>query len=149
MRHGAAQPMVASDRERQLTAAGEGEVLAMARFLAEQGLNSPTVCHSTYARARQSATIVQRQIGGESREYVELTPDADPVKAVAVLQANDAALLLCVAHQPLVGCMVNYLVDGDPQWGRPFATAAIALLHCEFPGPAGASLVWYREPGEL
>ena len=120
----------------------------MARFLADQGLYDPVICHSHYARARQSASIVRQQIGGDSGEYVELAPDRDPGQAVTVLQANDAPLLLCVAHQPLVGAMVNYLVDGDAGWGRPFATGAIALLHCEFLGPAGASLVWYREPDE-
>ena len=147
MRHGSAQTAASSDRERQLTAVGEAEVTSMAHLLVRQGVNDPLVCHSHYTRARQSAAIMQQQLGGESREYSELAPDRDPAIAVALLQGTEAPSVLCVAHQPLVGAMVNYLVDGDAAWGRPFATGAIALLRCEFPGPAGASLVWYREPG--
>ena len=150
MRHGAAEMRSVTDDSRPLTAAGEAEALAVARFLAGEGLVRPSVCHSPYVRARQTAAIVCRHIGSESTaEHADLTPDSDPRRAGQVMQAGSARVLLCVAHQPLVGRMVSWLVDGDPQAGRFFATGGIALLRCAFPGPEGSSLLWYREPGEL
>jgi phosphohistidine phosphatase len=148
MRHGAAEALVDADASRSLTAAGKAEVQLVARALVPAGFSSVAVCHSPYARARETAAMVQRHLGSSTcLEYDDLTPDSNPRRAAELVQSS-ATDLLCVAHQPLVGRMVSWLVDGDARAGSVFATAAVALLRCDFPGPAGATLIWYREPHE-
>lgn len=137
MRHGhAVLPLSAqSDEQRELTAEGEQEVAASARWLAAEvdGLDACFV--SPYIRAQQSAAVALTFIDTDHRaDLRELTPDTEPAKTLAALVAelsgSDAEVnrkkVLLVSHMPLV----SYLVHEIDRAKQPpiFPTGAIAVL---------------------
>ncbi len=143
MRHGEAEVFAASDGERELTERGIVQAQRAGAWLAERAPGIPLLYQSPFRRARQTAAEVARCFPGiECRELDALTPSGRPEVVVQALERAGVDSLLCVSHQPLVGELRNWLVDGSEGAGYPFATASIALLECEYLAPGGASMRW-------
>ena len=150
MRHGQAEGYAVSDASRRLTPVGEEDVRRAGEFLAGLSLDITRVLHSPYRRAQRTAELMCEALAQPPMVVLScLTPAGDLNAVVRELDPFDGQVVLCVSHQPLVGNLLNWLVDGCEGGGYPFVTAAMALLRQEFTGPGGAGLEWYRTPQEL
>ncbi|CAG9296933.1 phosphohistidine phosphatase SixA [Celerinatantimonas diazotrophica] len=127
MRHGQAEMTAQSDRQRQLTARGRGQVQLMAAKLASVITKFDYVLLSPYLRAQQTwdeATGYYQQ-PTHLETLDELTPHGDAKDVVYFIKqlASDSKVLI-VSHLPLVGYIVQELV---PSAGAPlFATGGVA-----------------------
>lgn len=149
MRHGEAQAVAASDSERALTPAGVAQAQRVATWLAQQDLCIDLICHSPYVRAQQTMAEMSKALPHvEVRELSELQPSGTPTAVLRALDSSSGRTILCVSHQPLVGNLRNYLVDGSVESGYPYNTAGIALLECEYLAPGTARMAWMRNPEE-
>lgn len=141
LRHGEAQPHAPSDAQRNLTAQGRREVLRSAAHLIGQPIQA--ILASPYVRAQQTAQLVREALGFEPeiRTVPWLTPDTDPLTALAQLDSADNLLL--VSHQPLVGNLIGLLHGGPPQ---PMSTASLAELEGDWPLAAAMALNSVKHP---
>ena len=131
LRHGEAQPHAPSDAQRNLTAQGRREVLRSAAHLVGQPIQA--ILASPYVRAQQTAQLVREALGFEPeiRTVPWLTPDTDPLTALAQLDSADNLLL--VSHQPLVGSLISLLQYGHLRSPQPMGTASLAELEGDWP----------------
>jgi len=128
LRHGEAEPQARSDDQRELTEHGRKQVLRSAAHLLGQPLDA--IVASPYVRAQQTARLVHDALGfAEPLVTVPwLTPDSDPARVIAELDALNLDHVLLVSHQPLVSCLLGLLVHGSRQAGEPMSTASLAAL---------------------
>ena len=134
LRHGEAEAYQRHDADRQLTEQGRQQILQTAEFLRD--IPFDRVLSSPYLRARQTAELLsatlQRQ--GNNEVVPWLTPEEDVREVVRKLDGYPAESVLLVAHQPLLGNLVSWLVDADRLHGLPMDTASVACLEGEFIG---------------
>ena len=150
MRHGEAEPFAASDQDRALSPRGVQETRQLAAWLAQAVPDIELVCHSPYLRARQTADQVCHILDQPNRLTLDaLIPSGESTAVLAELKKLDLNTVLCVSHQPFVGNLRNYLVDGCFGGTYPFVTAGIALLDCDFLAAGGARMTWFRCPADL
>ncbi|QFU02493.1 Phosphohistidine phosphatase SixA [Halomonas sp. THAF5a] len=152
MRHGEAAPG-APDVERVLTARGEQEAERMGRWLAARAdldLARLRLVASPYRRARQTAARIAAPLGLEVETLARITPD-DPPGAVIdwLLDAPDDRPLMLVSHMPLVAALTGLLVEGRPERGPGFATAAVAELTAEVRAAGCARLARFTTPADI
>lgn len=152
MRHAEAEALAGDDTKRPLTPHGSRQAQTMGRWLSANGHLIDMVCRSPYLRARQTSEEVCRCLGPVSRlEFVGLVPSGNPEDVLQQWEQTRLpggglpAAALWVTHQPLVGKLCNYFVDGSMGNGCPFAPASIMLLEYEHIGPGCASIVWARD----
>ncbi len=131
LRHGEAEPRARTDAERNLTEAGRLEVRSSASHLQGQPLDAILV--SPYQRAQQTAEIVRQVLGfsGVVETVPWLTPESDPKDAMLYLDRRSEQNLLLVTHQPFVGVLGGWLVNGHRDTPLPMATASLAELDGE------------------
>ncbi len=131
LRHGEAEPRARTDAERNLTEAGRLEVQSSASHLKGQPLDAILV--SPYQRAQQTAEIVRQVLGfsGLVETVPWLTPESDPKDAMLYLDRRSEQNLLLVTHQPFVGVLGGWLVNGHRDTPLPMATASLAELEGE------------------
>lgn len=131
LRHGEAEPRARTDAERNLTEAGRLEVQSSASHLQGQPLDAILV--SPYQRAQQTAEIVRQVLGfsGVVETVPWLTPESDPKDAMLYLNRRSEQNLLLVTHQPFVGVLGGWLVNGHRDTPLPMATASLAELDGE------------------
>lgn len=150
MRHGEAQLMAASDRERALTLDGQQQTSKVGQWLLQQHANFDLILVSPYLRAQQSWQLLAPLFKEDKQVLTceELTPDADPSRAVDLLLAYgeyyQAKQVLVLAHMPLLGYMVSDLVMGSEP--PLFATSGIALIE---PNQHLRQLSWLYTPYNL
>lgn len=128
LRHGEAEPRARTDAARNLTEGGRRDVRRSATFL--RGKPLQTILVSPFHRAQQTAEEVRKALGfGGKFETVDwLTPEADLAEALRELDLRDEDDLLLVTHQPFVGSLAGWLVNGDHAEPVPMATASLAEL---------------------
>lgn len=149
MRHGHAERRAATDAQRPLSDLGKQEVLTIAPAL--QNYPYLRLLVSPYVRAVQTADLVQQLLEDKRtiihRESLDcLTPESDPQLAVDYLAQTKPADTLIVAHQPLVGCLVQWMVEGVMGAGPGYSTAAIGHLEAELAGPGLATFKGFLQP---
>ena len=146
LRHGEAEPKARTDAERNLTDAGFAEVRRNAEHLFGQPLQA--ILASPYSRAQQTAEIVRQELGfGQAIETVPwLTPDSDLEDAMLYLDRRDELGLLLVTHQPFVGALGGWLVNGHRCGPLPMATGSLAELEGEHIAAGLMRLVSLRHP---
>ncbi len=144
--------MAHSDADRSLTPRGLGQAQRAGEWLARQGVSIDMICHSPYLRAKQTSAEVCRALTSPSPlELEELAPSGDVPRLLAQWEqltlpgGRVPVSMLWVTHQPLVGNLRNFLVEGGVGNGYPFAPASITLLEYDYVGPACASLAWLRD----
>jgi phosphohistidine phosphatase len=128
LRHGEAEPKARTDAERNLTVAGRIEVENSAAYLRGQPLQA--ILSSPYQRAQQTAEIVRQALGftGAVETVPWLTPESDPNDAMLYLDRRPEQNLLLVTHQPFVGALGGWLVNGHRDTPLSMATASLAEL---------------------
>ncbi|MCQ2029909.1 phosphohistidine phosphatase SixA [Stutzerimonas zhaodongensis] len=146
LRHGEAEPKARTDAERNLTENGRMEVQSAAAHLQDQPLQAILV--SPYQRAQQTAEIVRQVLGfsGPVETVPWLTPESDPGDAMLYLDRRSEQRLLLVTHQPFVGVLGGWLVNGHRDTPIPMATASLAELEGEYIATGLMRLTALRHP---
>ena len=147
MRHGEAA-LGYPDPERQLTARGHAEAEQTAEWLGGQVGRDVRLYVSPYVRARQTALPVARALGIEPQVLPMITPEDSPHAVCDWLmdKAQDGAIVM-ISHMPLVGALTGLLVEGRPEHGPGFPTAAVAELESDVWAAGCASLLRFVAPG--
>lgn len=114
MRHGEADNK-SPDMARELTVMGCEDVLAVARQLAEDGVQLQQIWHSPFTRAVQTAEHVRTILGADvvCKPHEHFEPGDSPELAAADIEAffcaNENADLLIASHMPLLPGLVAEL----------------------------------------
>lgn len=146
LRHGEAEPKARTDAERNLTENGRLEVEGAAAHMQNQPLQAILV--SPYQRAKQTAEIVRQVLGfsGPVETVPWLTPESDPGDAMLYLDRRSEQNLLLVTHQPFVGVLGGWLVNGQRDTPIPMATASLVELEGEYIATGLMRLIGLRHP---
>lgn len=151
VRHGKAEPYAPSDAARALTANGLLQAEATGRWLCETlgAAHGARLLASPYRRAQETAAPIAALLGLETHTVAGITPDDDPRKALAAIEAAAAAAatLVVVSHMPLVAALAGWLQEGVLNVGRPFHLGEARLLEMDVPGPGAATEVAAFVPG--
>jgi len=147
MRHGQAQQVALTDKERILTDTGRHESLLMATWLAKHQRHFDITFVSPYVRALQTFDIVSQVIENTPQHHIleELTPESSPESCGDALLAFCAQLkarsALVVSHLPLVGLLVEDLCKGSMM--PSFTTSSIACVELDLESWQG-ELLWHE-----
>ncbi|TBU91309.1 phosphohistidine phosphatase SixA [Stutzerimonas kirkiae] len=129
LRHGEAERRTLHDPDRHLTDEGRLEVAHNARRL--QGEPLQVMLVSPYRRAQQTADVVRQALGyeGAYETHDWLIPDAEPEEAMRQLDRRSETHILLVTHQPFVGALAGWLVNGHR--GDPLSMSTGSLVGLE------------------
>lgn len=134
LRHGDAERIAERDELRRLTARGREQAAATGRQLLSALPGSVLrIVSSPYLRARETAEIIATTLqagAGEVQVLAGITPDDNPARALQAIKAgcSPASTLVVVTHMPLIGALLDLLIDGDTRQERSVGTAAGVLL---------------------
>lgn len=146
MRHGDAVQFAPTDAQRLLSDYGREQAARMLEHFRQQ-LPSRVIA-SPYLRAQETCRIVCDGLGIQAFETVAgITPEADPLTVIRLLQAYENESLLMVSHQPLVSSLLGLLIDGDIAGGYMMGTASVACLQLNHASPGQATLLWLQHAG--
>jgi len=141
------------DFERELTADGLAELTASCGGLATSGVHVDAVVTSPLLRARQTAAVLARELGGgvEPALAGELEPGAQADEVVAVLaRLGPGRRIAVVAHAPDLTSVVAALVAPGGPRTVSFAPGSVACVEFEgAPALGKGKLRWARSPGDL
>ncbi len=136
MRHAEASWAASTDQDRQLTERGRQDLMQLARRHQRSLQTIQKIVCSPYLRTQQTAQIIAASIGLENLVYeARLTPENSVKSAVSALEEHWCEHLLVVTHQPLIGCLINYLEHADSSMSQPVSPASIYSYAMEWPGP--------------
>ena len=112
LRHAEAEDVASSDAVRRLTPKGEQQAVRVGEFCHEHGVVPPVILTSPVTRARQTAEIVQNEIG--QPELLEVRWAAcgmDPWAAMDRLnEMKQFPAVMLVGHQPDLGGLAAALL---------------------------------------
>jgi phosphohistidine phosphatase len=141
MRHGHASWEAASDQERPLTHNGSELLKRMISHHAVSLVNINKIICSPYLRTQQTAAIVNQNLNVEILLEPNITPSSSVKEALTSIEKHWCDGLLIVTHQPLIGCLINFLEQGEssathfPEVVEPGSLYSYSL---PWPGPACA-----------
>lgn len=123
LRHGEAgkRSSRASDRIRPLTSTGKAELLEIASALKVIGLKFDLIATSPLKRAYDTAMIVSDvfNIGNRVEVWDDLAPEGERRNVYQrILQLREEYTVLIVGHQPMLGEMINDIVNNNVVKGR-------------------------------
>ncbi len=146
LRHGEAQARAASDAERQLTPAGEGDVLGVIEARHTELAGIELIVTSPYRRALQTAKIAAQTLGFDRELLVteQLQPGGEPQALLRFIDSLNVSSILLVTHQPLIGNVLS-LLSGDSIW-LATGTANLVALQAEALAPGFADVSWAQMP---
>lgn len=128
VRHGEAEGHRTSDAERALTPRGWSQAREAGQWIAGQAATGSTLLLSSpYRRARETAAAINESLHWREARFDLLTPDDDPRRALAALQACSTGLdaLVVVSHMPLVAALAHLLETGGSGAGQGFLLAEV------------------------
>ncbi len=99
------------DPDRPLSGPGRADVERLADFLAKRGVRAQRVLHSGKTRARQTAELLARALGGDCERRSGLAPN-DPTGDVAQEASAWTGDVVLVGHLPFMGRLAARLVAG-------------------------------------
>lgn len=150
LRHGQAEALAASDRERRLTAQGQADIpraaAALDQLCLRRGLAGPTrLMHSPWLRTTQTATLVGAHFGLAPQVCVALAPGRAPTEAEQSPEFNhavaeDCAHLVVVSHQPLVSLLLVHWL-GQPVAPVSLSPGGFNVLEATTPAAGCATLL--------
>jgi phosphohistidine phosphatase len=151
LRHGIAEDVSASgrDADRQLTAEGRKRLASILKRAAGAGVEPSLILSSPLIRARQTAEIAAKTLGG-THQIVQtkvLEPGGEPELVWEELRARRAEprVLLC-GHEPLFGRLAAYLLS-SAALEIDFKKGALLRIDCESLGPRPrGTLKWFLPP---
>lgn len=146
LRHGEAEPRAASDALRELTERGRNEARAGGEWLRGAGLERILV--SPLVRAQQTAELVGEVLAyqGEWETVDWITPESDVREALRRLDAHEGRALLVVSHQPFLGDLGGWLVEGHGGQPLPMRTGSLAVLEGEAMAAGAMRLLALHHP---
>lgn len=116
LRHGKAEPRSPSVAEaaRALTAKGRKDIRRIMEFARRAKIKPQVILTSPYTRARQTAEIAAKELGGvEIRESRSLLPNAKPEALWKELaEWDDASRVLLTGHEPHLSNLLRFLLGG-------------------------------------
>ena len=140
------------DRDRPLTDAGRREHARVAEALRRMALRLDRILTSPLVRARETADITARILGGGlAPEPSELLGDrAEPAAIVAGLGRGPTGTLLCVGHEPTLSGLVALLTSRDASARVEMAKSGVAVVDCADPPAAGRGVLrMHLRPAEI
>lgn len=141
------------DRDRPLTVDGAERFRRIARALAAVWGPPDLLLASPYARAWQTARILEEEGGWAAPEACpELEPAHTPAAVLAALRARAAAdHIVLVGHEPVMSGFLSLLLGGSAgAVSLEMKKGGAALLRCDAPPVAGtAELIWLLPPRVL
>jgi len=152
MRHGQAQPVAPTDKDRVLTQVGRQETSIMATWLAKHQQQFDITFVSPYSRALETFDIVASVIRNAAQHHVleELTPESSPEicgdTLLAYCAQTKADSALVVSHLPLVGLLVTDLCKETMM--PSFTTSSIACVEIDLDNWQG-QLLWHKGYQEI
>ena len=136
----------AHDDERPLTSNGVVRMKAEAKRLEQLGLKFDVILTSPLKRARQSAEIVARRLGGELVEDPALAPGFNETVVAAIVGRYPAAkAILLVGHEPDFGTTIGALIGGARIKLKRGGLARVETQWRES-GDLAGTLVWLLPP---
>ncbi len=151
LRHAEAVPGHDLDPERPLTNRGLAQAQNMGQQLA-QSLGVARVVSSPWLRARETAAELASALGVQPSSLDGLTPKGSPMQACSELESlwdsDDNRVLVVVTHQPLCGCLISYLSEGD---SSPLLISPCngVLLKLDWPAAAMAKQLRWLAPNPV
>jgi len=154
VRHGRAESGAGKpDGERELTPEGVAELTASCGGLSRSGVAVDAVLTSPLLRARQTAAVLARALGGGVEPVVadELAPGALADQVVATLaRVGRRPCVAIVAHAPDLTSVTAALVAPGSPHTVAFAPGSVACVEFEGAPALGAGrLRWARSPGDM
>ena len=133
MRHGEAELMANSDKERHLNANGREQSRLQGMWLKSTALEFDKVLVSPYTRALETFDeinqVFEQQLSDKLEVWEGITPYGDSglvSSYVALLEKEGHCNLLLISHLPLVGDIVKELCGRNP---ASFYPATIVDIH--------------------
>lgn len=142
-----------SEENRPLTEKGKKRVRQAAAGLVVLGCKPTRLLSSPFVRAYDTARLLRTAVCPtlkiETRD--ELAVGVSPEQIVAFLRSLPAeAFVICVGHEPLLGCVAGILLCGKPIAGLSLKKAGAALIHLQDgPQPGQGLLRWWLLPMQL
>ena len=132
MRHAQASFSAPSDRDRPITELGITRTKNLLLTKNDQFSDVNLIWCSDLLRAIQTASLVTDALTLEAVEKTFLSPDGSVKQVVEALQRIESeACLFIVSHQPLVGELVSFLVNGNVHNAHPYTTSEILELELD------------------
>ena len=156
LRHGDAGERgdYANDDERPLTPKGIARTKALVRALRRWDVDFDTIVSSPLVRARETADIVHRGLGAQSRMTLieELAPSGDVTKLIlylnSILPAPESLLL--VGHEPDLSSLISLLCTGGPHLPLTLKKGGLCRMEIEsLRAQQCAELEWLLTPGTI
>lgn len=147
LRHAEASFQQGPDEERQLTARGRRELLHIISANAHHLVGIEHIWVSPYVRAQQTLALIRPYLP-DAAAVVDtdlLTPDQDPLAILPLLRAVNTPSCLLVAHQPLLGRLLDKLCNLAPG-EQSLGTSALAAISLVDFAPGLGQLRWLRQP---
>lgn len=156
MRHGIAvesDEWSGEDETRPLTEQGREKVCQVAMGLAALGVIPTHLFTSPLTRARETTSLVQAILCPTITETVcnALEPSSSSQSLMITLRTvPNHSVILCVGHEPLLGAMAGYLLNGHTSQNYPIKKAGVGLIYLPSTVRAGEGLLrWWCTPAQL
>jgi phosphohistidine phosphatase len=158
LRHGIAvergSPEFENDSQRPLMPEGERQLHRTSRALEKMKLEFDLILSSPFARARQTAEIVARELNLRKRLKFsdELQPEGNAKNLFRQLHDLKPAPenILLVGHEPYLGCLISLLVSGDKNVAIDFKKGGLCKLEVEkLRTGKCARLAWLLTPKQM
>lgn len=145
------------DRERAITDVGWQRLRAAAPTWRRLCDRPQVVLASPLRRAQETASVLCDALGhrGEIRTAPELVPEAEPSRALSLLEIEQLSGTACVAivgHEPHLGYLLGTLLTGQPRLSVPFRKGMLVGVETESTASLVATLrfaIGQRNAGEL
>jgi phosphohistidine phosphatase len=132
LRHGKAEDAGhGTDASRRLTKKGHDEVVAIADWMAGQGLAFDLIAASPLVRAQETAAIVAEVLETPERlvTWKILVPGGNPDTVCHELSRHaDAGTVLLVGHEPLLSSLIARIIAGESGAGIIMTKGALAKI---------------------
>lgn len=138
------------DSLRPLSDKGRRQMRAAARDIQKLVPEFGLILTSPYARAQQTAEILQEAWGTPVEETASLTPGQHPSRFIECVAGRPHDAIVAVGHEPDLGVLATWLIAGADESGLRLRKGAACLITFEgAPGPNSGSLCWMIGPKEL
>ena len=141
------------DSTRPLTVDGKKEVGQVAKGLAAMGIAPTHLFASPLTRAQETAKIIGTLLcPAVTIAFCKaLEPGSTSQFLTTFLRTlPDHSVVLCVGHEPLLGAMAGYLLNGQASQSYPMNRAGVGLIHLSAKACAGEGVLrWWCTPAQL
>ena len=120
-----------ADEERRLTKKGQGDILAVALWMALEEYKFDVIASSPLIRAQETAAIVAETLGGskEVATWESLIPGGDPdTVCYEISQFPEDNRVLIVGHEPLLSTLISRIITGEDGAGIVMTKGGLAKI---------------------